>query len=151
MGKRTQTKTQRWIRDCYKMKIEDKHKDKCNNCGSFESKRYSPLSVMRKFYILAVTKSDNSSDPEYGGFTSLLKCPECSLYYLVNLHDSEYPNQENVLLEKYNPKLEEGELIKTINRLEGILSPIEIDGMSVIKSIFNEDRKKESIQDENIN
>lgn len=122
--------------------MEKENKEDCENCGSFESKRYSPQMVMRKFHILAVTKSNNGETPEEGGFTSLLKCPRCNSYYLVDLQDSEYPDQNNVIVKKYQPKIEEAELIKTMNRLEGILSPIEIDGASITRSILNEDKNQ---------
>lgn len=121
-------------------------KENCE-CNSFQNKGYSPQIIMKKFYILAATKSDNPSSPKDGGFTSLLKCPDCGSYYLVNLHDSDYPNQDTISIEKYKPKIEEKELKKVINRLEGILSPIEIDAVSIAKSVLNEDKTNKELND----
>lgn len=123
------------------------NKENCSNCGSYESRIYSPQMVMRKFNILAITKSDNKETPEDGGFTSLLKCPNCNSYYLADLQDSEYPDQNKVIVKRYQPKIEESELIKTINRLEGILSQIEIDAVSITKSILNEDKVNKGLND----
>jgi hypothetical protein len=106
---------------------------------------------MKKFYILAVTKSDNDLIPEEGGFTSLLKCPECNSYYLVDLHDSEYPNQNTVLIKNYNSKIDEEGLIKIVKRLEGIITDVELDEYSKLRSFITNTISKDGKDDIDIN
>ncbi len=124
-------------------------------CKSFEGKQCSPEMIMKKFYILAVTKSDNESIPEDGGFTSLLKCPECSSYYLVDLNDSGYSNQNTVFIKKYNSKIDEAGLIKIVKGLEGIVTDTELDEYSKLRSFItntiSKDRKNDMDINENTN
>jgi len=128
--------------------------EKCY-CESHSKEEIYPNEILRKFKVMALSGSNDIHRPEQGEFTSLLKCPRCNSYYLMDIHNSLYPNQETVSIKKYNPKIDEVGLIKIVNCLEGIITDIELDEYSklryFISNIISKDRKDDMDINENTN
>jgi hypothetical protein len=136
------------------MPLEYSMEKECS-CTHLSKKKISPDRVMNNFNILAITKSDNSNYPEDGEFTSLLKCKKCNGYYLIDIHNSLYHDQDSVSIIKYSPIINEDKLVKIINNLEGIITNTELDEYSklrkIITQVLEKNREQEIKPYENLN
>jgi hypothetical protein len=96
-------------------------------CDFFEEKGIFPEEIFKNFTPLSSSEYNKSKYSENGDFTSLLKCPKCKSYYLINLSNSFNIKKRAISITRYYPKVEEFILIKTIKSLEGIISSKELD------------------------
>ncbi len=96
-------------------------------CLYFQEKGIPPNEIFKNFTPLCSSEINKSKYSNDGEFTSLLKCPDCKSYYLVDLSDSYSNQKKNFTLTRYFPKVEEFVLIKTLKSLEGRISNKELD------------------------
>lgn len=110
-------------------------KRECYYCGYLEGKRINVDDIIENFEVIALSNPVNQIIIPYGGeCTSLLKCPECHSYYLMNIRNSINDSGDVVTIKKYSPKVDEKTLIRTVEGLEGIVSSRDIDGYSLLQS-----------------
>ena len=114
-------------------------------CNYFDGKETPPQKIMDNFKAIAISKAYCHPIPDDGEFTTLLKCPKCNSYYLMNVHNSLYPNQETVTISRYKPTIEEEGLVKIIKSLEGIITDIELNEYSEMRSIIKKQFNKKKI------
>ena len=134
-----------------KNKMDKIIEEKCI-CTYFDKKESDPQKIMNNFDVVAMSVPyGQRSDPKDKEFTSLLQCPKCQSYYLMDVHNSLYPNQETVYVVRYPPKVDVDILIGTIKSLEGIVTDIELDDYSKLCAVANKAAKSVGTEKEKIN
>jgi hypothetical protein len=105
---------------------QDKIETNCK-CKYFENEKEPSDYILEYFKVLSTSEFDNKES------TTLLKCPKCSSYYLLNIHNPIYTPKEFISIKKYIPKTNENEevdergLVKVLKTYNGIMTDIEIN------------------------
>jgi hypothetical protein len=107
-------------------------KNNCS-CKAFDGKENHPKDIEDNFDFITRSKPKKSFSTK-GKYTSLIKCPKCYSYYLMNIYNPRYSNQKTLSIRKYDPKVEERLLIGTLKFLEGIVTDSTLDEYSAVRA-----------------
>ena len=103
-------------------------------CKYFEKEVTPSDKILKNFNIIATSEFDYSSS-ENGESTTILKCPKCSSYYILNMHNTVYSDETFISIKKYNPKTDENGLTRILKKWKGIITNKELDEYSELLQV----------------
>jgi hypothetical protein len=96
-------------------------KKKCS-CNSIVGKRkFSDKALGSNFEMIATTTPSSIYELEDEPSTSILKCNNCSSYYLFYNHGVSSTDKKEITIEKYYPKVSEKGLAKILKQFTGVV------------------------------
>jgi hypothetical protein len=106
------------------------------SCSSFERRTKPSDSIFEYFKIIATTKENNKES------TTVLQCPRCSSYYLLQIYNPVKYDNKPLSISKYNPKTDDSGLVKILSGFSGIIIDKDIDTYSEVYTITKQSLKR---------